>query len=79
MIVPTLREMGSLVSAMLQECEMAIYNQAVAKQAQLQQLEAKEQTQQPAAVAASQEPEEEAAPDVHVVEDLVEDIKEKPQ
>lgn len=76
MIIPSLDEMSALVRAMLKEWEVAMHNAAVAPQ---KQLEGQQQGQQASAEAAVQEIEKQAAPDLHVVEDLVQDIKEKPE
>lgn len=80
--VPGLREMGSLVGAMLQEWEVAMHNAAVAGAAQMQQSSGSAQGQAPVQqtpVAASEGSGKDKLEDLHVVQDLVQDIKEKPQ
>ena len=69
--------MGRLVAAMLQEWEVAMHNAAVAKNAQLQQVPGQETAQPPAE--AAKQPEKPVIEDLHVVEDLVQDIREKPK
>jgi len=83
-IVPGVKEMGGLVAAMLKEWEVAMHNAAVANAAQTQALQWSNQQQaQQTAAAGGGAPAEagEAAPakELHVVQDLVQNIREKPQ
>ena len=79
MIIPGLREMGSLMGAMLQEWEVAMHNAALAKASQGQQLQAQIPAEQKDIEAAGEPEEQPAAAELHVVQDLVQDIKDKPQ
>lgn len=67
--------MSSLVGAMAQEWEFAMHN--AAKAAQLQQWNGQQQAQR--VVEASETAEKPAVKELHIVQDLVEDITDKPE
>jgi hypothetical protein len=83
-MVPGVREMGSLVGAMLQEWEVAMHKAAVANAAQSQaQARHWGEQQQKVLTLSTEGPKEnvggESAKELHIVQDLVQNIKDKPQ
>lgn len=81
-VIPGLPEMGRLAGAMLQEWEVAMHNAAVASAAQTQpavgQAPGQAQAQPQANKNAAESEAQQEASDLHQVQDLVEDIRERP-
>ena len=76
-IIPGPHELSSMVGAMAQEWEVAMHNAAIARAAEVQQSLGQQQPQQ--AIEGPKTAEKPAVEDLHVVEDLVHDIRDKPE